>query len=639
MSNSATGDHPRSPAPPPPPPTQEEDVLHRDEHGDVICISQWSSHINGHMISKATEECLVTALVDGYDQSDPNYVDDFLLLFRIFLKPNLRDQDLPAGMVNLCFTLLKWLDYTNLRNKVVKVIITWISLYYHDFELKPEFSQYFFTSLETKLFNLSMHDQLNLLYFTKSQQTKTSVPASPISEANSPLMTPSSQGSEFNFIFNFREKLRLDHTNPITIAESPSAEPPIDNVQSLDPILLAVELTLIDFDKFKSIKPQQFVYDSFCNTDENGNPQTVIDQIDGQVDIMKVLNKSRSIPSAWTKEFEDFANSSNTQMFWVVNEVVHEKKKRNRIEIIKQFIQVACICERLRNYNSMFAIISGLGHSCVSRLKRTFSKLDDDHKKELETMRNLFDPSRNMLNYRNRLAQTRPPAIPLFPQIKKDLTFTKEGRSIFARDPERGNILVNFGEIRQFANRVRDITHYSTVAYSKDTLLSAIDSKGKRKQATIDHELSIRKRIRYYITHTMTNAITYDERVLYLRSLDIEPQVVRKPPQVMRPPLLPRTTTIDRPASGSSLTSANTSTDTQTSKSESPPPLPPKPPILPPYYSPSFVHHEKLTRLNGLNPTTTNQQPLPRQVPSAVPRFGTKSEENLRKLRALRENG
>lgn len=62
-------------------------------------------------------------------------------------------------------------------------------------------------------------------------------------------------------------------------------------------------------------------------------------------------------------------------MFWVVSEVCGEQNLVKRMKTIKQFIKVARHCKECKNFNSMFAIVSGLGHGSVSRLKSTWDKL------------------------------------------------------------------------------------------------------------------------------------------------------------------------------------------------------------------------------------------------------------------------
>jgi len=72
-----------------------------------------------------------------------------------------------------------------------------------------------------------------------------------------------------------------------------------------------------------------------------------------------------------------------------------------RMRTIKQFIKVARQCKECKNFNSMFNIISGLGHGAVSRLKQTWEKLPSKYQRLFKDMQDLMDPSRNMSKYRN----------------------------------------------------------------------------------------------------------------------------------------------------------------------------------------------------------------------------------------------
>lgn len=389
--------------------------------------------------------------------------------------------------------------------------------------------------------------------------------------------------------------METDNLRDDILKESPANV----SLASLNATLLAVELTLADFDKFKTIEPQQFVYDTFfkytkpVKTNGSGtgsittngsqdNASLKSSSSDGHqdtADLVHLLNKSRTIPAEWMKEYRDFADVSNREMFWVVCEILNERNLARRVKIIKQFIRVADVCSQLRNFNSMFAIISGLGNSCVGRLKRSFDKLKPKYKNQLEKMRDLFNPSRNMSNYRIQLQQTPPPAIPLFPQIKKDLFFTKEGRAIFVREsnelsddeesgfsssqdtikrknpkssqqqqqedntkatatitnnigqtplphsnntnnnksmgPKSDTILINFADIRKFTECVRNVTHYSSSPYSNDLLTNTKETTSQRSQAQIRRmhdEWQMRKRIRYYISQTLINPLTQEKQ-------------------------------------------------------------------------------------------------------------------------------
>jgi len=592
---------------------------------------------------------------------------------------------------------------------------------------------------------------------------------------------------------------RLDAGDDSLVSEILKECPTNVSLTSLNPTLLAVELTLADFDKFRSIEPQQFVYDTFFNCSpklhqsksQNFNPSGSLssqetaslkssssDSQDSGADLLHYLNKTRVVPKEWMEEYRTFADISNREMFWVICEILNEQNIDQRVEIVKQFVRIADVCSQLRNYNSMFAIISGLGHSCVTRLRRTFDKLKPKYKNQLENMRSLFDPSRNMSNYRLCLSQTQPPAIPLFPQIKKDLTFTKEGRSIFVREPnesdadreEQGgmgdfsqdtikrksrvkddllsvksaltsvnsdkapinnnhnlriaqtrsisynsfqqqrnpektndseSILINFAEIRQFTERVRNVIYFSSVPYSNDLLTNTMESQRTQAQIKKMHEeWQMRKRIRHYISQTLVGEssendiqsttsgeggfdhcdgkattqkqtslrqlsgklnITYDERTLYKRSLEVEAELNPKPAvagsnsrqQQSRQHMVTQQHLAQHQAlQPQEQSSSQTSSSNSASCLVQPHlPLPvlinlQPPPILPgtvnssptlskssSLSSCSSFNHNHLHHLSSYHAARGSSN-----LTSSLGKFGTESTESLRKLKALSEN-
>lgn len=83
------------------------------------------------------------------------------------------------------------------------------------------------------------------------------------------------------------------------------------------------------------------------------------------------------------------------------------------------------------NFKNLLKILfSGLNLAPVARLRTTWEKLPSKYEKLFQDLQDLFDPSRNMAKYRNVLnsQNLQPPIIPLFPVIKKDLTFLHEGK-------------------------------------------------------------------------------------------------------------------------------------------------------------------------------------------------------------------
>lgn len=86
--------------------------------------------------------------------------------------------------------------------------------------------------------------------------------------------------------------------------------------------------------------------------------------------------------------------------------------------------------ESFHLYQFSFFPFSGLNLAPVARLRTTWEKLPNKYEKLFQDLQDLFDPSRNMAKYRNVLnsQNLQPPIIPLFPVIKKDLTFLHEGK-------------------------------------------------------------------------------------------------------------------------------------------------------------------------------------------------------------------
>ena len=126
----------------------------------------------------------------------------------------------------------------------------------------------------------------------------------------------------------------------------------------LDPVEVAAQLTLRDYCFFKNIESTEYI-DS--------------------------LYKKKPI---FYENMLKFSDLSNQELFWVVHEILREPSLMKRVKIIKHFIHIAKICKECKNFNSLLAIVSGLDHSTVARLKETWEKVSPKYKKLLEVYNN-----------------------------------------------------------------------------------------------------------------------------------------------------------------------------------------------------------------------------------------------------------
>ncbi|XP_053559765.1 rap guanine nucleotide exchange factor 2 isoform X5 [Bombina bombina] len=198
----------------------------------------------------------------------------------------------------------------------------------------------------------------------------------------------------------------------------------------LSTIEVATQLSMRNFELFRNIEPTEYIDDLFKLKSKTGCTNL--------------------------KNFEEVINQ---ETFWVASEILRETNQLKRMKIIKHFIKIALHCRECKNFNSMFAIISGLNLAPVSRLRTTWEKLPSKYEKLFQDLQDLFDPSRNMAKYRNVLnsQNLQPPIIPLFPVIKKDLTFLHEGND------SKVEGLVNFEKLRMIAKEIRHVGRMASV--------------------------------------------------------------------------------------------------------------------------------------------------------------------------------
>ena len=242
----------------------------------------------------------------------------------------------------------------------------------------------------------------------------------------------------------------------------------------LNPVEVSTQLMVEDFTIFRQIEATEYVEDLFEIKSRYGTPN---------------LNT--------------FSALVNREMMWVISEIVAETNIHKRMRGIKQFIKIARQCKETQNFNSMFAIISGLGHGAVTRLKSTWEKLPGKYLRLFQEMQQLMDPSRNMSRYRNLInaENVQPPIIPFWPVVKKDLTFIHLGND------SKVDGMINFEKLRMIAKEVRFeqccMSHvqisYSISSSNRDEIpirfrqrkLIIRENHPKSKQSNTLHQISL----------------------------------------------------------------------------------------------------------------------------------------------------
>lgn len=112
----------------------------------------------------------------------------------------------------------------------------------------------------------------------------------------------------------------------------------------IEPIELARQMALLDFEMFKNIGARELL---------------------AKVWVASAL--VHTSPNLW-KMIQRFNQFSN----WVAHCVVREESAKKRAAVIQRFLKLGKECLSLNNFNAVFQITSGLHSSAVHRLKKSW---------------------------------------------------------------------------------------------------------------------------------------------------------------------------------------------------------------------------------------------------------------------------
>ncbi|KAL1710977.1 ras guanine nucleotide exchange factor domain-containing protein [Schizophyllum commune] len=146
---------------------------------------------------------------------------------------------------------------------------------------------------------------------------------------------------------------------------------------------------------------------------------------------------------------------------WVAESILNEADAKKRTALVKFFIKLADRCTALNNFSTSRSVLAALDSSTIARLHQTWNGLPQKNKVQLEAMRKLADHSRNYREYRARLRNTAPPAVPFLGLYLTDVTFCREGNPSHRASPtNQSKQLINFNKYHKLARIVQDMQRF-----------------------------------------------------------------------------------------------------------------------------------------------------------------------------------
>lgn len=170
---------------------------------------------------------------------------------------------------------------------------------------------------------------------------------------------------------------------------------------------------------------------------------------------------------------------------WVQLMVLNRPTPQLRAEVFIKFIHVAQKLHQLQNFNTLMAVIGGLCHSSISRLKETTSHVPHDIHKVFNELTELLSSYRNYDNYRRAYSECNNFKIPILGVHLKDLISLYEAMPNYLEDKKINtyklfslynhvNELVQLQEMGPPLEANKDLVHLLTLSldlyYTEDEI-------------------------------------------------------------------------------------------------------------------------------------------------------------------------
>jgi hypothetical protein len=107
--------------------------------------------------------------------------------------------------------------------------------------------------------------------------------------------------------------------------------------------------------------------------------------------------------------------------------IMLEDTPKKKMHAIKQMIKIAKGLRSVRNYNSLFAVMSGLKRQSILDLSSSWESVSTKHLDEFQALDALTSPGKGFINYFMEIEDLKAPLVPffgkslilLFPQLRK----------------------------------------------------------------------------------------------------------------------------------------------------------------------------------------------------------------------------
>uniref|UniRef100_A0A672JWG5 Son of sevenless homolog 2-like n=1 Tax=Sinocyclocheilus grahami TaxID=75366 RepID=A0A672JWG5_SINGR len=405
--------------------------------------------------------------------ADPNFVRTFLTTYRSFCKPQdlltllIERIEIPEpepseadrealwnGEQPMAAELQRFRrEYVQpVQLRVLNVFRQWVEHHFYDFENDPELS----CGLEEYLTSKSMRKWVESIIKIMRRKKQTQ-----------------SNGISHNITFE---------SPPPPIEWHISRPGSIDtfDLMTLHPIEIARQLTLLESDLYRAVRPSELVGSVWTKEDKEKNSPNLLRMI---------------------------RHTTNLTL-WFEKCVVEAENVDERVAVFSRIIEILQVFQELNNFNGVLEIVSAINSVPVYRLDHTFEAVPERKRRILEEAVELSQD--HFKKYLAKLKSINPPCVPFFGIYLTNILKTEEGNPDFLK--RDGKELINFSKRRKVAEITGEIQQYQNQPYC----------------LKVEHDIK-----RFFENLNPMGNMSEKEFSDYLfnKSLEIEPRNCKQPPR------------------------------------------------------------------------------------------------------------